>query len=419
MIKTKFFLLSLIVILAVFVAIILRSCKSSEVESAGDSSRTWWEVQSIDTVKYSRDIAREKANNPSFDSVIEKQVSLIAGTGATHIAIGTPYDSEFLPFFKRWVVTARKYGLKVWFRGNLAGWEGWFGYPKLSKVEHIEKTKEFILSNGELFEDGDIFSSCPECENGALGDPRLTGDVRGYRKFLIEEYKVTNDSFRKVGKNVRSNFIPMNGDVANLVMDKETTKELGGIVVIDHYVANPNELVADIKKIAQKSGGRVVLGEFGAPIPDIHGNFSDLEQSIWIKSSLERLSEVNDLLGVNYWVSFGGSTKLWNDDGAARPAVGALKTYFKPKILTVKIVNQIQKPVEGARIDSGNKSAITNKNGEFSIPYISELTTLTIEKDGYLQKKITIREASGSITLIKDPENFIFAIEKFFFNLFN
>src|SRR3989304_6798912 len=378
MIKTKFALITLIVTLAVIMTVFLRSSNFSRVASVTDSQKVWWEVQSIDTVKYSRDIAREKANDVSFDLVIDKQVSLIAGTGATHIAIGTPYDAEFLPFMKRWVSTARKYGLKVWFRGNLAGWESWFGYPRISKEEHIEKTKEFILSNGELFEDGDVFSSCPECENGALGDPRLTGDVRGYRKFLIDEYKVTNDSFRKVGKNVRSNFIPMNGDVANLVMDKETTKALGGIVVIDHYVATPEGLAADVKKIAQRSGGRVVLGEFGAPIPDIHGNFSELEQYIWVQDSLERLSEVNDLIGVNYWVSFGGSTKLWNDDGSERIVVGVLETFFKPKMLTGKIVNQIQKPVEGAKVNVGIKTTITNENGEFTIPYLSTEAMLKV-----------------------------------------
>src|SRR3989344_6298983 len=86
-------------------------------------------ITSIDTMKYSRDVAREKLNSSSFDEVIDKQVSEISATGATHIAIGTPYDDEFLPFLKRWVVAARKYNLKVWFRGNLSGWEEWFGYP--------------------------------------------------------------------------------------------------------------------------------------------------------------------------------------------------------------------------------------------------------------------------------------------------
>src|SRR3989304_760988 len=66
-----------------------------------------WPVQAIDTMKYSRDLAREKLNDPSFDAVIDEQVRIIAETGATHVAIATPYDEEFLPFLTRWVSAAR------------------------------------------------------------------------------------------------------------------------------------------------------------------------------------------------------------------------------------------------------------------------------------------------------------------------
>ena len=142
---------------------------------------TWWKIQSIDTMKYSRDKAREKLADPSFDAIIEMQIRDIAQTGATHVAIGTPYDNEFLPFLKRWVDTARKYNLKIWFRGNFSGWEGWFDYPPISREEHLKLTEKFIKENNNLFKDGDIFISCPECENGGPGDPRQTNDIEGHR----------------------------------------------------------------------------------------------------------------------------------------------------------------------------------------------------------------------------------------------
>ncbi len=66
-----------------------------------------WKFRSIDTVKYSRDLSREKINDINFDLVISKQVGDIAQTGASHIAIGTPYDEEFTPMLKRWVAAAR------------------------------------------------------------------------------------------------------------------------------------------------------------------------------------------------------------------------------------------------------------------------------------------------------------------------
>ncbi len=289
----------------------------------------FWEVQSIDTMKYSRDVAREKLRDPSFDSVIEQQIKNIAESYATHVAIGTPYDDEFLPFLKRWVGMARKYKLKVWFRGNWSGWEKWFGYPSIDRKAHIEKTVKFTLSNKDIFEDSDVFGACNECENGGPGDPRHNGDAKGHKAFLIEEYKATKTAFEKIDKKIASNYSSMNGDVANLIMDKETTKALGGIVVVDHYVASPEQLIIDIKALAKKSGGKIVLGEFGAPIPDIHGKMSEGEQSEWLENVLQKLFNMEEVIGMNYWTNVGSSTELWDAKGSARPAVEIIKKYYK------------------------------------------------------------------------------------------
>ncbi len=288
-----------------------------------------WKVTSIDTVKYSRDLAREKVNSKSFELEIDSQVKNIAGTGATHVSIGTPYDAEFVPFMSKWVAVARKYKLKVWFRGNFSGWEEWFDHKRITRDEHKIMLSEFIKDNGNLFEDGDIFTSCPECENGGPGDPRNNGDVDGYRKFLIEEYQISRDSFRSVGKNVTTNYFPMNGDVAKLVMDKETTRSLGGVVTVDHYVKSPDGLSNDLTDLAIASGGKVVLGEFGAPIPDIHGKMTDDEQSVWIDETMAKLVNNPNVIGINYWTNVGGSTAVWNYDGSPKSAVSILQKYFR------------------------------------------------------------------------------------------
>jgi len=292
---------------------------------------TSWEVQAIDTMKYSRDLSREKINDKGFDAIIDQQVKNIAEVGATHVAIATPYDEEFVPMLKRWVSAARKYGLKVWFRGNWSGWEKWFGYPSITREEHLKKTKDFILANADIFKDGDIFSSCPECENGGPGDPRSNGDLLGHRAFIISEYQAAKSAFQKIGKNVKADYFSMNGDVARLVMDKETTKALDGIVTIDHYVKTSERLVNDIKSLAAESGGRIVLGEFGAPIPDIHGEMTEAEQARWINGNLSALVGISSLEGVNYWVNVGGSTELWDSNGKARAAVSEIKKFYKPR----------------------------------------------------------------------------------------
>ncbi|HLD61508.1 MAG TPA: carboxypeptidase regulatory-like domain-containing protein [Patescibacteria group bacterium] len=381
----------------------------------------FWEVQSIDTMKYSRDLSREKLKDPSFDVVIDKQVKAIAETGATHVAISTPYDEEFLPILKRWASAARNYNLKIWFRGNWSGWEKWFDYKSISREEHIKKTKEFIIANKDLFEDGDIFSACPECENGGPGDPRRSGDAEGFKSFLISEYAATKKAFVEIGRSVASNYHPMNGDMARLIMDKETTTALGGIVAIDHYVKDPEKLIQDIKDLHRQSGGKVVLAEFGAPIPDIHGKISDADQAKWLESLLEKSIELPELIGLNYWVNVGGTTELWSKDGEAKPAVSILTKFYNPEILSGTIRNELGKPIAGAAVLFHSKKAQTDEAGVFQFPKISsQYESLNISADGYIDQTIkTEKWNNGNIViLIKNMPTFWFRILRFFHNLF-
>ena len=380
----------------------------------------FWEVQSIDTMKYSRDLSREKLKDPSFDVVIDKQVKAIAETGATHAAISTPYDEEFLPILKRWAASARNNNLKIWFRGNWSGWEKWFDYKSISREEHIEKTKKFIIANKDLFEEGDIFSACPECENGGPGDPRRTGDIEGFRSFLISEYAATKQAFVEIGRSVASNYHPMNADIARLIMDKETTTALGGIVAIDHYVKDPEKLIQDIKDLREQSGGKVVLAEFGAPIPDIHGKISDENQAKWLESLLEKSIELPELAGLNYWVNVGGTTELWTEKGEAKPAVKVIERYFKPEILSGTIINELGKPIAGAAISFHSRKAQTDESGFFQIPKISrENEALHISAKNYNDQTIIARKWGQYelIILIKTNPSLWFHILRFFHNL--
>ncbi len=290
-----------------------------------------WEFQSIDTMKNSRDLAREELHDTNFAQEVDKQVADIAATGATHIAIGTPYDDEFLPVIKLWVRTARKYDLKVWYRGNWSGWEQWFGYSKIDEQTHINNTRQFILNNSNLFENGDVFTSCPECENGAKLETGNSFAVVQYRRFLIDEYTSTKGAFAQIGKDVKANYYSMNADVAKTVMDRETTKELDGVVVIDHYVRTPEQLANDVSIIAQQSGGQIVLGEIGVPIPDIHGKMNEEERAQWLDEALLLLSQKEELIGMNYWVNLGGSTALWDKDGKPTKTQEVLMKYYKGK----------------------------------------------------------------------------------------
>lgn len=291
-----------------------------------------WAVRSIDTMKYSRDIAREKAKDASFDAVIDEQVKNIADTGASHVAIATPYDEEFIPFLARWVEAARKYNLHVWFRGNFSGWEKWFDRERITRTQHLDLTTKFIVGNPTLFEDGDIFTPCPECENGGPGDPRMTGDIVGHRQFLIDSTRVGKDAFAQIDKNVEVGYHSMNYDVAMAVMDRSTTEAVGGLVAIDHYVSSTDKMIKDIEIIKERSGGKIFLGEFGAPIPDLNGKMTEDQQAEWLEHTLDLLVANKSVIGLNYWVNVGGSTQLWGEDGVPRAGVDVLTSYFSRKI---------------------------------------------------------------------------------------
>lgn len=411
-------MLKKLILLIILIASILVLSFVFKKESQLVPAAPWWEFASIDTMKYSRDIAREKLNDSSFNEVIDRQVRDIAGTGATHVAIATPYDSEFYPFLKKWVDAARKHNLNIWFRGNFSGWEGWFGYPDISRDEHIKKTEEFILKNKNLFKDGDVFTACPECENGGPGDPRHNGDVEGHREFLIDEYKITKAAFKKMGKNVASNFNSMNGDVARIIMNKETTRSLDGIVTIDHYVSTPEKLIEDVRRISRASGGKIVLGEFGVPIPDIHGKMSEEEQAEWVENALGELRKMPEVVGINYWTNTGSTTQLWDNKGVPRLSQSILTSFYKAHIVKVRIMDETGSILRNAELSMDGARLEKDDNGTFNIPYFEDSDIISITADGYFPKEVKLSKTSEQeAVLIKKDQDIIYQIRRFSKNL--
>lgn len=376
-----------------------------ETIHAEENKATWWQFQSIDTMKYSRDLAREKANDHLFDQIISQQVRDIASIGATHIVIATPYDEEFIPFLKRWLSAARENNLKVWFRGNWSGWEGWFNYPKITRNEHIEKTRQFILNNREIFLDGDVFTACPECENGGPGDPRHNGDLVGHRQFLIDEYTVTKNTFKEINKSVASNYNSMNGDVAKLVMNRNTTAALDDLVVVDHYVKDPETLVKDIRAIAASSGGKIILGEFGAPIPDIHGLMNDEKQSQWLENTLHLLIDTPELIGLNYWTNLGSSTSLFEKPSQPKKVANVLQKYYSPHQLTIVIKDTLGKSITNATTSYRNHQFNSDKNGQILLPLLVSPESIRIFASGYQDQEIQVADYQNKIELILTPYN--------------
>ncbi len=408
--------LQILIMVSVFVSVLAlglfvtaRYHETPQVEkvvSYDAPSKTIWKIQSIDTMKQSRDLARGKAYDTAFDNEIAWQVKAIAETGANYIALGTPYDKEFLPFLRRWVRAARENHLNIWFRGNWSGWEGWFDYPKnLTRANHIKKTEDFIIKNSDIFEDGDIFSPCPECENGGTGDPRQTGDVVGYRRFITEEYQVAQAAFSQMNKKVQI-FYPSNRDVAKLIMDKETTRSLGGFVIIDHHISDAQQIARDIEDMGKSSGGKVILGEFGIPSNDAQERTMTVaDQAHWLKAVFEGLLGVRDLEGVNYWVNTTGSTQLWKENGDALPAVSIVKEYYSPNVVHGVVKDEYFCPVKNAKIRALDKEGITNESGYYEIRSIGDpIPSIFVSAPGYIGRNEVVDTTFQKLDVVLNRE---------------
>lgn len=380
------------------------------VSHAPPASERFFHIQSVDTMKYSRDRARNPFNEVDIPTLVER----VAAMHVTHISISTPYDEEFYPVLKAWVDESRKYNLKIWFRGNWSGFEGWFGYPKMTDPnKHHQLTAAFIRKHPELFEEGDIFTPAPEPENGAIGDPRVSKDKgAAFNQWLVTSYATCVESMEAIGKTTTCGYFSTNGDVAHHIT-KETYQQIGNIIVIDHYVKDLNRMRNDIITLHTKFGMKVVLGEFGAPILDINGAMTEFEQAYFVKSLFYEFLKVKHIVhGVNYWVIFDGPTSLYKGIGNATTMKHAgyiVKRYYKPVVVKGQIKDTKGHPVAGATVSfSPSLTATTDSNGNYKVLTTRDFLSMTVSKSGYTSKTESI---SNLLTFVGYESN-TFAVTK-------
>lgn len=356
-------------------------------------------IQSIDTMKSSRDLAGQILDDPDgFKPMIDKEMSRIAEAGATHAAIATPYDARFIPVLALWVASARAHKLSVWFRGNFSGWEGWFEYASIDRATHERLLKNFLRNNPGLFQDGDVFTPCPECENGTEGDPRQTGDKSGFNDFLIAERAITADEFTRQNKRVAV-YPSMNADIAREIITPATVRAFGGTILIDHYVRTPKQFARDIRAIPEQLNADIGLGEFGAPIPDLNGAMTETQQAVFVDSLFGALyAEHASVPVVNYWTLQGGSTALLNANGTPRAAYVTVQNYFKAFNVHGAVYNSLGEVMRGARVSIDDTDYSTVADGTYQIFVPRQYGTVTIRADGYAP--VTLRMPMSTTTTV-------------------
>lgn len=384
-----------IIIFLVFLAIFAwRNFFIGQPQTYKFEKKTLWEFQCIDTMKDSRDRAREFLKQKDYGrEFAKKQIAIIRDLGATCVSVGTPYDEEFAPVLRAWSQEAHAAGLNVWFRGNFSGWEGWFSYPKFSSAEdHHRKLKTFIVAHPDFFRDKDIFTPAPEPENGILGSPwKSEKNKNALNDFIAASTAVCEQGFKEVARVVSCGFFGTNGDVALGGFTTDSLQKAGGVVVTDHYIKDIPRYKKDIEALYAKHRLPVVVGEFGSPIPDLQGNLSEAEQAVSVAALLDQIYSAGSIVrGVNYWVLHGGSTSLVRDDGSPRMATEALRDYFKPAQVSGQVTNTLGKPISEAKLYTSEmrEIAVTDKHGRFYIVLPAGSRTVYVQAVGYQRREL-------------------------------
>ena len=394
-----FFVVGVITLIAVIFSAV------APKKTMAESETTFWKYQCIDTMKISRDNARKWANKSDLQTHIDWEMKTIKGLGANCVAIDTPYDSEFMPYLTQWVNGARKQHLHVWFRGNFAGWEGWFNYPKITSNDVLlSKLQKFITDNQQLFQDGDIFTGAPEAENGGSYNQVEKNEYASFRAFLISQYNMEHATFAQIHKDVSVDWQSMNGGLAKRMLDQNTVDNTGGVVTIDHYIKNSSDMGGFVNYFDNKFKSKVVIGEFGAPIPDINGAMTEDQQATFVDKLMQELvTNRSKVVGINYWDLYDGSTALINPDESPRKVAAVIKKYYDPTIIQGTITDQLDKPIANASVktDDGAAETVTDKNGNYFFPTAASSVTIIVN-DGKDSTTATIQNIPTSQTIIKN-----------------
>ena len=293
-------------------------------------------VRSVDT-----QIVSKNWQNTSRDS-IASQVSLIKNMGANFVAISTPYDQA--DELSIWADEIHKAGLHVWFRSHWLNWEGdQSSAPTMTSATYLSQTSDFIKSHPSIFKSGDAFTVCVEPEQIFVVKKTKSFDADSYNKFLIDQIDTADKAFAEIdmGGKVYTNWISLNGWVVLNGLQQSAVDKMG-VITVDHYPDQSGDLTAeesalklsnDLKSFYQKWHKPIILGEWGY---NIQHEVLDTEQSEYVQATLNQLSNLNFLLGLNYWDDMGNTARLINDTNGKitteRPAAQVLTDFYDSKI---------------------------------------------------------------------------------------
>ncbi|MDO8658361.1 MAG: glycosyl hydrolase, partial [Candidatus Levybacteria bacterium] len=168
------------------------------------------------------------------------------------------------------------------------------------------------------------------------------------------------------------------------VLDQKTFNTLDNVVSIDHYVSDPQNMADYVDYFSQKYHTKVLVSEFGAPIPDLNGSMTEKEQADFVNVVFENLYKKSDnVIGVNYYVLSNGTTALLNDNYTPRQAFDIVTNYFTPAVVQGTVINTLGDPVKEVivKTEKGYSKTKTDSQGHYSL-FIPPPRSVTIIAGG-------------------------------------
>lgn len=312
--------------------------KSSTSHTSGSTSGPTWQIQSIDSMKDTKDAVCAQHSDSWIKSWVQKAKEL----GANYVAISTPYESpscgDALAYTKQWVKIIRSEGLHVWHRHMPLAWEGIYNTPKATG-DYLTLIKNYITANPDLFAPDDIFTPIPEPQNGGISGVtycsnslcQFTGAV-DFNQWLRNAMTVSANAFSLVGiKNVKIGYFGFDGFVAwgdnnpdwHGILEDATIQQMGNIT-IDHYP----ELVGDTmdndltELQTRYPNVPIVIGEWGTVTG---GNVvQQIEDDMGA-------AKQHGVVGFNYWQfgPEGSGEQLIDSNFNNLPGFAAVESFYK------------------------------------------------------------------------------------------
>jgi len=271
---------------------------------------------------------------------IRRQVSMIKNLGATYVAISTPYNRP--EEIRLWSDEIHRAGLRVWYRSHWLEWEGDEGYiANLSQADYLTKTSQFIITNKDIFKEGDAFTVCVEPEQMYTARSKKM-DWEELNKFIVDQADVADEAFAKIGHKdeIYTNWISVNGYIGLSGLTERTVKRLG-LITLDHYPKADQGLLRtemadrwlqEIDRVHEKWQVPILLGEFGY---NVEKEVTSAEQKRAVDLMLEKARTRPYIIGINYWVHMGNSSRIINDilgqPVSYRSAAYSLRAFFVEK----------------------------------------------------------------------------------------